>query len=279
MRRTCRSTWCWRTRPRSRTSRCSGDSGRLWAPSWWSPTWPAAGRRRHDVTRWLRLRAYGGRSLGRLHRCRRSAACGSTRATTTTPDCAWQDRAHGDDRSGEGRASQRQRHQVLLSQGRGVGDAPVRRRPAHRQRAGSWSRPSSTPGRRPAGSRTRHPRGLRPPQRRRRGQRPAACARAPGTSSGWSRTARRWPGRPGCSTTAAVRSGGCRPRSCPVGSATPSPPGAARSWPTGRSPSRAVRRRSRSPARARRPRWPWSAPPAGSASPPRPGRSAASTAS
>ena len=59
-------------------------------------------------------------------------------------------------------------------------------------------------------------------------------ARAPGTSSGWSRTARRWPARPGCSTAAAVRCAGCRRRSSPAAAATRWPPGAAHSWPTAR---------------------------------------------
>ena len=60
--------------------------------------------------------------------------------------------------------------------------------------------------------RTRHRRDLRPPQRRRDGVRATASARAAGTSSGWSGTARRWPARPDCSTDAAVRCAACRPQ-------------------------------------------------------------------
>ena len=45
---------------------------------------------------------------------------------------------------------------------------------------------------------------------RRRDGRRAACARAAATSCGWSRTARRWPARPGCSTSAAARCAACR---------------------------------------------------------------------
>ena len=40
------------------------------------------------------------------------------------------------------------------------------------------------------------------------------------TSCGWSAAATRWPGRPGCSTSAAVRSAGCRRRSSPARWAT-----------------------------------------------------------
>ena len=56
-----------------------------------------------------------------------------------------------------------------------------------------------------------HRRGLRPPQRGGRARRAAACARAAATSSASSRTARRWPARPACSTTAAARCAACRP--------------------------------------------------------------------
>ena len=68
-------------------------------------------------------------------------------------------------------------------------------------------------------------------------------------------------------------------RSSPAAAATPSPPGAVPSSPTARSPSPAARPRSRSPAPAPRPRSRSSASPAGSASRPRPARSAASTGS
>ena len=61
-----------------------------------------------------------------------------------------------------------------------------------------------------------------------------ASARAAATSSGSSRTARRWPARPACSTSAAGRSAACRRRSSPAAAATPSPPGAVRSSPTAR---------------------------------------------
>ena len=44
------------------------------------------------------------------------------------------------------------------------------------------------------------------------GRRATASARAAATSCGWSRTARRWPGRPACSTAAGVRCGVCRPQ-------------------------------------------------------------------
>ena len=66
------------------------------------------------------------------------------------------------------------------------------------------------------------------------GLRATASARAAATSSGWSRTARRWPARPACSTAAADRCAGCRRRSSPAPAATRSPPGAARSWRTAR---------------------------------------------
>ena len=78
----------------------------------------------------------------------------------------------------------------------------------------------------------------------------------------------------------AARSAGCRRRwSSRLASATPRRRGGGRSSRTARSPSRAGPPRSRSPAPARRPPWRWSAPPAGSASRPRPARCAASTGS
>ena len=54
------------------------------------------------------------------------------------------------------------------------------------------------------------------PVRRRRGPAATASARAAATSSAWSRTARRWPARPACSTAAAARCAGCRRRSSPA---------------------------------------------------------------
>ena len=66
----------------------------------------------------------------------------------------------------------------------------------------------------PAAPRDR--RGLRLPERDRTCSRPAGCARAATTSSGWSRTARRWPARPACSTCAAARCGACRRTSSPA---------------------------------------------------------------
>ena len=74
-----------------------------------------------------------------------------------------------------------------------------------------------------------------------------------------------WPVRPACSTPAAARCAACRRPSCPVACATPRPPGAGRSWPTARSPSRAAAPPWRSPAPGRRRRWPWSARRGGSA--------------
>ena len=61
-----------------------------------------------------------------------------------------------------------------------------------------------------------HRRGLRPRLRGRSCSRPAGCARAAATSCGSSRTARRWPGRPACSTAAAARCAACRRRSSPA---------------------------------------------------------------
>ena len=93
----------------------------------------------------------------------------------------------------------------------GLLDAAVRRRAAHRQR------PDRRRGRaghrcRRAPAAPRHRRDLRPPLRRRDGVAATASARAAGTSSGSSGTARRWPVRPGCSTGAAVRCAACRPQ-------------------------------------------------------------------
>ena len=144
---------------------------------------------------------------------------------------------------------------------------PDRRRGRARHRARG---PPAAPG---------HRRGLRARQRHRRASPAAVCAAAAATSSGSSRTASPSPARPGCSTAAAARCAACRRRWSPARRATPRPPGAARSSRTARSPSPAARPRWRSPAPARRPRWPWSAPRAGSASPPRRARCAASTAS
>ena len=62
----------------------------------------------------------------------------------------------------------------------------------------------------------------------------AACARAAATWSGSSRTARRWPGRPACSTCAVGRCAGCPRRSSAGRSATPRRRGAARSSRTAR---------------------------------------------
>ena len=102
-------------------------------------------------------------------------------------------------------------HQAVLPQGRGVGDAALRRRAAHRHRPDRRrGRAGHRRGRPPAAQ--GHRRGLRPHQRGRWCWPAAACARAAATSCGWSRTARRWPGRPACSTSAAGRCAGCRPQ-------------------------------------------------------------------
>ena len=128
------------------------------------------------------------------------------------------------------------------------------------------SRRSSTPARRPAGcARTSRRSTATAPSWS--CSRPAACAGAAATSCGWSRTARRWPGRPVWSTAGAARSAACRRRSSPGRCCDARRPGAARSSPTARSPSPAAPRRWRSPARAWRPRSRWSAPPAGSGIP------------
>ena len=98
--------------------------------------------------------------------------------------------------------------QALLPQGRGVRDAAVRRRAAHRRRP-DRRRGRARHRRRRAPAAPGHRRGLRPRQRRRRAVRAAACARAAATSSASSRTARRWPARPGCID--APRPAGARP--------------------------------------------------------------------
>ena len=267
---TCGSTSCSPTAARV-GDRATGSSAaaRRSAPSWWSPTSPLGdGTPRHDPVKLAD--AYAGSSRGM------SAAVSRTRGDGDVT--TWQDRTHGDDGTGEGRAGQHAGHEDLLPQGRGLLDAAVRRRPAHRQRPDRGRGRAGHRRRRPSAAQ-RHRRGLRPPLRRRDGRRATASARAAATSSASSRTARRWPARPGCSTGAAARSAACRRRSSPAPAATPSPPGAARSWPTARSPSPAAPRPSRSPAPAPRPRSRSSARPAGSASRPRPARSAASTAS
>ena len=98
--------------------------------------------------------------------------------------------------------------EALLPAGGDGGAAAVRRRAAHRLRPGR--------GRGRAGHRRRRPpaapgdrRGVRVPQRGARARLRRACARAATTSSGSSRTARRWPGRPACSTSAAARCAAC----------------------------------------------------------------------
>ena len=153
--------------------------------------------------------------------------------------------------------------QALLPQGRGLGHAAVRGRPAHRGRADR--RRGRARHRRPrrGGCGATSPRSSATPATSSCWRR-AACGARAGTSSGWCATASPWPARPGCSTGAAGRCGGCRRRWSPVRRATPRPPGAAPSSRTARSPSRAARRRSRSPAQARRRRWRSSVRPAGS---------------
>jgi hypothetical protein len=64
-------------------------------------------------------------------------------------------------------------------------------------------------------------------------RRPGGCVKAVTTSSGSLRTARRWPARLACSTSAADRSAACPRTSSRRMSAVPWRPGAGRSWLTG----------------------------------------------
>ena len=167
--------------------------------------------------------------------------------------------AHGDDGVGEGRtgpprghedrAAARQRSPRCCASAAGCTSSAAR----------SWWRPSSTPALPPVACAATSPRSTAT-RATSPSSRPAGCAGAAATWSGWSPPARRSHARPACSTAAAARCVGCPRRSCPAQPATRRQRGAAPSSRTGRSPSRADPRRSRSPARARRPHSRWSAP-------------------
>ena len=78
--------------------------------------------------------------------------------------------------------------------------AAVRRRAAHRRRPDRHRGRARHRRRRPAGCARDIAEVYGHTERGASCSPPAACARAAATSSGWSRTARRWPGRPACST-------------------------------------------------------------------------------
>ena len=130
---------------------------------------------------------------------------GSERARSTRGE-----RHDGDDSVGQGRVEPRRRTEALLPSGGDGRAAALRRRAAHRQRAGWLSRRSSTPVRRHGACGVRSPKSTGTRASSMSWPR-AACARAATTSSGWSRTARRWPARPDCWTCGVGRSGACRP--------------------------------------------------------------------
>ena len=224
---------CGPPRPSSAPSSSSrpwrpGRAGRARPPA----AAPAASHTRDD---WLRSSGLGSRASSEPARTPRRRH----------PGCAMAGWPHGDDGKGEGRARAPRGDQDVLSQGRG------RRRCCGSPAActssgdGSSSRPSSTPAHAArrlrrniaevyghesdivvlaaGGLRTRHP--LRRPGRQGR--------RGPGPPD----RAHRHPRSPCARSAAAGRH--------PARRATPRPRGAAPSWPTARSPSRAARRRSR----------------------------------
>ena len=120
--------------------------------------------------------------------------------------------AHGDDGAGQGRAGGHRDHQVVLPQGRGLLDAAVRGRSAHLERPHRRRGRARHRCRRPPAAHATSSRSTATPARS-SSSAAAGCAGAPATWSGSSRTARRWRGRPGCSTPAGARCAGCRRRS------------------------------------------------------------------
>ena len=226
--RACGSTPCWSTRPR-----CEPD-----APA--RASTPPPRRFGADVV----VADVGARDGGPRHDVLRLAAAYLDIMGLRHVTRAWQDRRHGDDGPGEGGAREHLGDQVVLPQGRGLVDAALRRRAAHRRRPDRGrgrarhrcSRPPAAP---------RHRRGLRTSQRDRGDQRWRSAPRHPLRRPGDPR--RRGAGPPDRAArparparTRAAAAGGLR-----LDAATRSPPGAARSSPTGRSPSPAGRARSR----------------------------------
>ena len=126
-------TSCWPTAVgRSTTSRAAPAAVARSAPSWCSPTSP-----RDDGTPAARP-GQAGRCLcgdhGGGHRVaavRTASGCAGLRRKERT---TWQDRTHGDDGTGQGGAGQHAGDKGMLPQVRGLLDASLRRRPAHRQR-------------------------------------------------------------------------------------------------------------------------------------------------
>ena len=168
--------------------------------------------------------------------------------------------------AGQGRAQPGGGDQAVLPQGRGVGAAAVRRRAAHRRRPDRHrGRAGHRRGRPPAAQ--GHRRGLRARHRAAWCSAPAGCARATATWCGWSSD-----GEGLARQTGLLDERGRPVRGLPpqvvAGARLRLRGGLARRVPGPRLADRArpVDARSRSPAPGRRPRWPWSARPAGWAS-------------
>ena len=272
-RRSCGSTACSPTSRRSGTSTRSRRAAERLGARLCSPTSPSA-TARHGTTPASWRPPFRPFSGGRRVTQRWTWGPGPARRETSE----WQDRTYGDDGTGEGGAGQHAGDQDLLPQGGGLLDAPVRRGAPHRQRADRGRGRARHRSRRPPAA-PRHRRGLRPRLRRRHGAGPRHPQEQPLRRP--RRQGRRGAGppdraarRPRPSGARAAAAGRLR-RQLRRGRRLARAP----SWPTARSPSRAAPPRSRSPAPGRRPRSRSSAPPAGSASAPRPARCAASTAS
>ena len=178
-----------------------------WAPSW---SWLRSPRRRRTTARSARCSPSALASVVGALSGRARPGTGRRRPPVTGPvGTRGRGRRHGDDRDGQGRAQPARRARRPAAARPRCRRCCASGRPAHRGAGGSSSRPSSTPARWRAGCAGRSARSTATPARS-SVLAAGSLRRARATSSGSPRTARRWPGRPGWSTSAAGRCAACR---------------------------------------------------------------------